>query len=152
MRHLLAAALALTVATSLGAQTAAVDLSTAAPIAGTWTYAATADGSEAIFADASGNPQLWVHCTRATRHVTFAKRASAATPSLNVWTSSLTRDVGSSFSPATGRLTIDLATYDPLLDAIATSRGRVGFQVGSEPALIVPAWAEVARVIEDCRV
>jgi hypothetical protein len=150
MRRLIVAALALTVATSLGAQTS-VDLSTATPVAGTWTYAATTDGSEAAFSDASGNAQLWAHCSRATRHVTFTKRAAAAAPSLNVWTSSMTRDVGSSFNPATGRLTIDLATYDPLLDAIATSRGRVGFRVGSEPALVVPAWAEAARVIEDCR-
>jgi hypothetical protein len=50
------------------------------------------------------------------------------------------------------RLTIDLGAYDPLFDAIASSRGRVGFAVGAQPALIVPPWAEAARVMEDCRV
>jgi len=150
MRFAFAAALALTAASSLSAQSAG-DLSTIAPITGQWTYVATSDGSESTFADASGNLQLWAHCTRATRHVTFAKRASAAAPFLNVWTSSLTRDVASSFNPATGRLTIDLAAYDPLLDAIVSSRGRVGFRVGTQAPLIVPPWAEAARVIEDCR-
>jgi len=136
----------------LGAPSAtAQDLSVATPVAGSWTYAATADGSEASFAGASGSPQLWLHCTRATRRVTILKAASAAAPSLTVWASSQTRSIASSFNPATGRLTIDLANYDPLLDAIAHSRGRVGFTVGTQPSLVVPPWAEVSRVIEDCR-
>jgi len=151
MRFVFAAALALTVASSLAAQTAG-DLSTTPPISGQWTYVSATDGSESTFADSTGNPQLWVHCVRATRHVTIAKRASAAAPLLNIWTSSMTRDVASSYNPATGRLTIDLAAYDPLLDAIVSSRGRVGFRVGVQAPLIVPAWAEAARVIEDCRV
>ena len=150
MRIAIAAALALLAPAALLAQTIP-DLSTATPIGGSWSYAATSDGSEASFSNGSGAVQLTVHCTRATRRVSIAKAASAAAPMLNVWTSSLTRSVPSSFNPGTGRLTIELATYDPLLDAIATSRGRVGFSVGNEPALVVPAWAEAARVIEDCR-
>jgi len=70
---------------------------------------------------------------------------------LNVWTSSLAKGLPSSFNPTSGRLTIDLANYDPLLDAIVSSRGRVGFAVGAQPPLVVPPWAEPARVIEDCR-
>jgi hypothetical protein len=147
MRFVIAAALALTSASPLAAQ----DVGTAVPIAGSWSYAATGGGSEARFADGSGNPQLWMHCTRATRRVTIAKTASAAAPVLNVWTSSLTRSVPASFNPATARLTIELAPFDPLLDAIATSRGRVGFSAGTQPALVVPPWAEASRVIEDCR-
>jgi hypothetical protein len=150
MRFAFAAALALTAASSLYAQTTQ-DLSTATPIAGNWTYAATADGSEAAFANASAIPQLWLHCTRATRRVSVAKSATAAAPLLNVWTSALTRSAPASFNPATGRLTIDLAPTDPLLDAISSSRGRIGFSVAGQPALVIPAWAEAARVIEDCR-
>jgi hypothetical protein len=63
----------------------------------------------------------------------------------------MTKDVPSSFNPATGRLSIEFANYDPLLDAISSSRGRIGFTVGTEPPLVVPAWAEAAHVIEDCR-
>jgi hypothetical protein len=147
MRLPFAAAVALAAASSLHAQ----DLSTATPIAGNWAYAATADGSEAAFANATGSPQLWVHCTRATRRVSIAKPATRAAPLLNVWTSSLTRSAPASFNPATGRLTIDLAAADPLLDAIVSSRGRIGLTVAGQPSLVVPAWAEAARVIEDCR-
>jgi hypothetical protein len=149
MRLGIAAAFALACAASVGAQTA-TDLSTATPVAGSWTYAATPDGSEAVFSNAT-SPQLWVHCTRATRRVSFAKPATAAAPFINVWTSSLTQNVASGFNPATGRLTIELAPFDPLLDAISSSRGRIALTVGTQPALVVPAWAEAVHVIEDCR-
>lgn len=150
MKLQLAAALALAVPSSLAAQVA--DLSTATPVNGSWSYATVTGGSQATFADASGNPQLWMQCTRATRRVTISKAAEAAAPLISVWTSSLTRSVPASFNPSTKRLTIDLGAYDPLFDAIASSRGRVAFTVGSQPPLVVPPWAEAARVIEDCRV
>lgn len=150
MRFSNAAALALAVPSSLAAQ--AADLSIATPISGSWTYATITGGSQATFADASGNPQLWLQCTRATRRVSIARPVIAAAPFLSVWTSSLTRSVPASFNPTTRRLTVDLGAYDTLLDAIVSSRGRVGFTVGMAPPLVVPPWAEAARVIEDCRV
>jgi hypothetical protein len=142
------AALALLVPASLGAE----DFSAATPIAGSWSYAPAADGSEAVFTNSSGGPQLWVHCTRSTRRVAISKPDISAAPFVNVWTSSLTRSVASTFNPTTGRLTIDLANFDPLLDALVSSHGRVAFGVAQRPPLVVPPWAEVARVIEDCRV
>jgi hypothetical protein len=44
-----------------------------------------------------------------------------------------------------------LRPSDPLLDQMAFSRGR--FLVTSEdgPSLVVPAWPEFSRVVEDCR-
>lgn len=150
MRFSFAAALALAVPSSLTAQ--AADLSTATPLTGSWTYSTISGGSEATFADASGNPQLWLQCTRVTRRLSIAKPATAAAPLISVWTSSLTRAVPSSFNPATRRLTIDFGVYDALLDAIASSRGRIAFTVGTQPSLVVPPWAEASRVIEDCRV
>jgi|SRR3954454_10466917 hypothetical protein len=156
MRFRIAAALALIGASSLNAQTvapaAAVDLSTASPIAGSWVYSQTADGSEASFVNAAAIPQLNIRCARATRRVTIAKPASGAAPLLNIWTSGLTRNLPASFNPATQRLSADMAAFDALLDAIAFSRGRFGVSVSGTPALVVPAWAEVARVVEDCRV
>ena len=152
MKFSIVAAFALAAPAALQAQTAIADLSTATPLNGSWSYAATAGGSEALFADASSNPQLWVQCTRLTRRISIAKTATAAAPFLNIWTSSLTRSVPASFNPATKRLTIELGAYDPLFDAIVSSRGRVAFVVGTQPALVLPPWAEPARVIEDCRV
>jgi hypothetical protein len=142
------AALALTFASSLPAQTAPVDYANAVPIAGSWSYAAASDGSEAAFTDSSARAQLTIHCVRASRQVRISKLASATAPSLFVWTSSTWRNVPATFDTATNRISFTLSAYDPLLDALAFSRGRVA--IGS-PALILPAYPEIARVVEDCR-
>src|SRR4051794_15150124 len=154
MRFRIVAAFALIAGSSVNAQTVApaLDLSTATPIAGSWIYSTTASGSEASFVNASAMPQLTLRCTRATRRITIAKPASGAAPLLTVWTSAQTRGLPASFNPATQRLSADVMAYDPLLDAIAFSRGRFGVSVSGAAPLVVPAWAEVARVIEDCRV
>ncbi len=44
-----------------------------------------------------------------------------------------------------------LSAADPLLDQIAFSRGRFLVEAEGGPALVMPAWPEPARVIEDCR-
>ena len=158
MRLSIAAAFALIAQSSLSAQTAVPDFSAATPIAGNWTYAATADGSEATFANPSALPQLSIRCVRATRRVTIAKPATSAAPFIYVWTSSAVRSVPASFNPLTNRISIDVTSNDPLLDALAFSRGRIGVivaQSAGSPAqsvqLVVPASPEVARVVEDCR-
>jgi len=151
MRIAIAAALALIAPNALSAQTVSLDLSTATPIAGSWTYAAVPGGSEATFANPVAMPQLTVRCTRATRRVAIAKPATGAAPFLAIWTDSSVRSVPASFNPQTARLTADLPAYDALLDALAFSRGRIGVTVTGVPALIVPAFPEIARVIEDCR-
>ena len=45
----------------------------------------------------------------------------------------------------------ELNPRDPLLDAIALTRGRFAIEVPGQQPLYLPAWAEVTRVIEDCR-
>lgn len=152
MRRPFFAALALTAASSLRAQGAQppTDLSYVAPVAGSWNYRATATGSEATFSTAAG-PQLTIRCTRATRRVAIVKPTSAASATMWVWTSAQAKSVPASFDAASARVTADLAAFDPLLDLIALSRGRVGFSTSGLAALVVPSWGEIARVVEDCR-
>ena len=123
-----------------------------APIAGNWTYAPTSDGSEATFANASGQPQLTIRCTRSTRRVSILQNAAAPSPLIWIWTSSQSRNLPATYDAASGRVSVDFGAYDPFLDAIASSRGRVGFSTSGLAVLVVPPWTEVARVIEDCRV
>ena len=40
---------------------------------------------------------------------------------------------------------------DPLLDAMAFSKGRFAVEVAGLPTLYVPSYPEVTRVVEDCR-
>ncbi len=46
---------------------------------------------------------------------------------------------------------VTVPANDPLLDAMALSKGRFAVEVEGEAPLILPSWAEVSRVIEDCR-
>ena len=154
MPLLFAAALALTVDATPNVAGTPVqsNLEYAEPIAGDWTYAAGKDGSEATFSNAGGQPQLTIRCMRSTRRVSLLKSAVSAAPSLWVWTSSQKKSLPATYDAASARVSADLQAYDPMLDAIAASRGRIGFSSSGLAALIVPPWAEVGRVIEDCRV
>jgi hypothetical protein len=150
MRLYAVAAFALTIATSLAAQSGP-DLSIAPAQPGNWTYSPAADGSESVFTDANSVPQLWLHCTRSNRSVTVSRATTAAAPTLNVWTSTTVQNIPATFDAATSRLSFRKPAYDPLLDAMAYSRGRIGVAIGTSTPLVVPPWEEVARVIEDCR-
>ena len=48
-------------------------------------------------------------------------------------------------------MTVQLPVADPLLEQMAFSRGRFLVTVEGGPSLVVPAWPEIGRVIEDCR-
>ena len=102
---------------------------------GQWSYAATATGSEARY-----GAYLVLRCDRATRTVTVM-RPGIAPGVLTVVTDSTTRNL-----PVGGRLLAN----DPILDAIAFSRGRF-IVSGGGAALAIPSWPEAARSIEDCR-
>src|SRR6476661_5549234 len=162
MTFAIAAALALAVQTSPApaiqtspapqSQPAQSNLEYSMPIAGNWTYATTANGSEATFSNESSAPQLTIRCSRSTRRVALLKAASSAAPSMWVWTSSDKKTLPATYDSTAGRVSAELGAYDPLLDAMASSRGRIGVSTFGLAALVVPPWAEVGRVIEDCRV
>ena len=154
MPVLLAAALALTAdpTPDVAGTPVQSNLEYSMPIAGDWTYAPTNDGSQAVFANSSGQPQLTIRCTKSTRRVALLKPASSPSPTMWVWTSSQKKILPATYDASTAQVSADLAAYDPLLDAIVSSRGRVGFSTSGLEALVVPPWADIARVIEDCRV
>ena len=53
--------------------------------------------------------------------------------------------------PRPGALVATLPAGDALLDQIAFSRGRFAVEAAGVGRLILPAWPETARVVEDCR-
>lgn len=114
---------------------------------GDWRYAsAPAGGSVARFGNADG-AAFAIRC--AAGRVTLELAATSPAP-ITIRTSSLTRVLTATLD-AQGRAVAGVAATDPLLDAIGFSRGRfVVEQAGAAP-LALPAWAEVERVVEDCR-
>ena len=155
IRRVFAALPALAFAASAFAQqpsASPLDFSTARITAGMWTYQTVPGGSAARFVDATGSTRFALECSKATRRVTISRNSNVAAPGLFIWTTDASRSVGARFDAAAMRVALELGARDPLLDAIAFSRGRIAVvMTGAEP-LVMPAWPEAARTIEDCRI
>ena len=115
---------------------------------GDWAYRDEGRGSIAAFGQSGGAALLTLRCDRAAGMV-YLSLSGAATAPLTVRTSSLARTVTAQQSGASAD--VALTRRDPLLDAMAFSRGRFIVEQAGAVTLVVPAWAEVGRVIEDCR-
>ena len=109
---------------------------------GDWAYRETGDGSVATFGG-----QFAVRCLPARRIA--LSRAGAAGSALTVRTSDGARSLPAAIGPDGLAATLDAA--HPLLDAMVFSRGRFAVEAAGAPLLILPAWPEPARVVEDCR-
>ena len=120
---------------------------------GDWTWGIVAGKSSASFGPPGAAPLLTLTCERAAGEVRLARSGSAATSvAMAITTTSGTRPLVS--NPALGSTSSVVAALparDPLLDAIAFSRGRFMVEVAGLPPLYLPSWPEVSRVIEDCR-
>lgn len=75
--------------------------------------------------------------------------AGAAGPVLTVRTTYGGRSLAA--EPRPGAIVATLPAGDGLLDQIAFSRGRFAVEAQGTGRLIMPAWPETARVVEDCR-
>lgn len=130
---------------------AQIDLEAVQPIGGAWGYRPIPGGSEANYVDAAAAVRLQIRCNRAARTVSIVRTGvPAAAPTMAIWTTSLARTVPARFL-ATKELIADVAAADPLLDAIAFSRGRIATAASGAPMVAVASGPETTRVIEDCR-
>jgi hypothetical protein len=109
--------------------------------AGSWTWRSTPEASEALFSDSRG-VQLVIRCTRATRRVSFSRTGASLAQPIRIATTSSERLLPPGNMVLAG---------DPLLDAIAFTRGRMWVEAAGTMPLVLASAAEPARSIEDCR-
>ncbi|HYD23153.1 MAG TPA: hypothetical protein VEB68_00015 [Croceibacterium sp.] len=117
--------------------------------AGDWTYQA----GLARFGETAAEPRLTLRCDRASGVVEIVRAgtAAAALPMI-VRAEAMERSVDA--RPARSdppSIVAQVPARDPLLDAMAFSKGRFAIEVAGLETLYVPAYPEVTRVIEDCR-
>ncbi|WP_174274836.1 hypothetical protein, partial [Sphingomonas bacterium] len=112
---------------------------------GRWRYAA-AGGGTARFEAPGGAMLFALRCDKARHIVTLLRPDAPNSAALTVTTSYGSRTL--SALPGQGA---SLPAADTLLDQIAFSRGRFTIDAAGMAELVLPAWAEPARVIEDCR-
>jgi hypothetical protein len=102
--------------------------------AGDWRYARTVGGSSAQF----GSGALAFECRPGQGDILV--RTPDASGPMTLRASTTARTIAAQDG------VVRLSASDPILDALAFSRGKFG--VGSR---WYPAWPELTRVIEDCR-
>lgn len=120
---------------------------------GTWTYMPSAQGSSASFGRPGAPPDFVVRCTLPARTIILERPGPAGTELIMI---DIATSAGQSAYRAQSLSSRQAAAAstpaaDPFLDKIAFSRGRFAVSVTARPRLILPAWPEVTRVVEDCR-
>ncbi len=124
---------------------------------GMWFYRTDgAAGSVAQFGPPGGIALFAMRCDLAARRIVFSRGGggaeAAALRAIGFLTSFASFAVPA--APAAGQppaVTATVAAADPNLDRLAFSRGRFVVTLTGAPRLVIPAWPEVGRVIEDCR-
>jgi len=117
---------------------------------GDWSYRATADGSGAFFGVAGSQDDFALLCRTAGHTVQLVRTAAlAAAAPMTIRTESGDRALNA--MPQAPGVAATLAASDSVLDAMAYSKGRFAVEVAGTSTLYLPAWPEVARVLEDCR-
>lgn len=123
---------------------------------GNWSYAREGNGSIARFGLAGQAPVFTMRCDATARRIYLARPGY-----LDVGKSAnmvLRASNGGGQYPLANAggtppyVAATLAASDPMLDRMAFSRGKIGVEVAGAPQpLVIPNWAEISRVIEDCR-
>ena len=120
---------------------------------GDWSYAADAQGSVARFGS-SQDAIFMIQCNFGTNgpseiYLTRSGQTDGS-PGMTIRTTN-----GSArFAAEAGRsggVVAALAPREQMLDNMAFSRGRIMIETTGLPALVLPDWPELTRVIEDCR-
>ena len=116
---------------------------------GTWRHRLAGRDSIAEFVGTDGRMRFQMACT-ADKDVELAIIGSIADArSMTVRTRTLERSVSASAMESS--VVTRLTPRDPLLAAMAYSRGRFAVEAAGLPALYLPSWPEVTRVIDDCQ-
>ncbi|MBB6503417.1 hypothetical protein F4693_000370 [Sphingomonas endophytica] len=118
---------------------------------GAWRYTRAPAGPLARYGVTGQAPAAELRCDRAARALLLSRPGSSAMP-FTIRTSAMSRSVATQL--ATGAIPQVVARFaldDRLLDAMAFTRGRFTIEQPGTPPLVLPPWAEVGRVIEDCR-
>ncbi|WP_379549994.1 hypothetical protein [Qipengyuania sp. DGS5-3] len=125
-----------------------------AQTAGDWEYERERSESFAIFSTSREAPAAIIRCDLGTRMVGIGQFTAGTTPQIQMKIQAETNDrmlIASTRASSQPLYAAELSAQDPLLDAIALTRGRFAIAVSGKPVLYLPAWGEVTRVIEDCR-
>jgi hypothetical protein len=122
---------------------------------GDWAYRRDDRGSVALFGVSGADADFLIRCDRAARKIFVSRKGQfedgdSGRMTLRATTGLQTYAVANS-GATPPYISSEIATSDPHLDAISFSRGKFLVSVKGGNDLVIPSWAEVGRVVEDCR-
>jgi hypothetical protein len=119
---------------------------------GDWVYVQDERGSIGYFGQSGQNAIVTIRCDKARQRVYLSRSGRLVAPPMVVKTSSIAKTlVAANTGNTPAYIAVDLSPTDPILDAMAYSRGRFTVEAEGHVSLALPAWAEIGRVVEDCR-
>jgi len=118
--------------------------------AGAWRYVTGTPLSAARYGTADATA-FALQCDAATRRITLLRSGTATEMTITTSSRTARLPAGSVVDRGNTMTAVILNATDTLLDAMAFSRGRVMIASPGLPTVIVPAWTEITRAIEDCR-
>ncbi len=121
--------------------------------AGDWVYRRDERGSIGLFGASGKNAIVTLRCDTQRRRIYLGREGAGRGGNMVVRSSSSMKEFAAIPTGATpAYLASEIMPNDPILDAMAFSRGRIAIQVTGEPSIAIPSWAEITRIVEDCRV
>jgi hypothetical protein len=122
---------------------------------GDWVYRKDERGSVALFGGAGQDALFVMRCDKAAAKLYLSRAGSKGSDPIGAMTIRTTTGLKSFRADDTGGTPPYVATAlppsDPHLDAMAFSRGKFLVAMKGMVDLVIPSWAEVTRVVEDCR-
>jgi hypothetical protein len=118
---------------------------------GMWVWRADARGAVALYGPAGLEATLVVRCDRAVQRVFISRAGSTGSQMVLRATTGMQAYAARPTGGTPSYVAAELGVRDPQLDALAFSRGRFMVQLDGAADVIVPAWPELTRVIEECR-
>jgi hypothetical protein len=119
---------------------------------GDWVYRRDDRGSIALFGVAGNDATVTLRCDKTRGRIYLARSGAGASGKMVVRSSSTLKELAT--SPTGGALPYlasEIVPTDPILDAVVYSRGRFALEVDGQLPIAIPSWAEIGRVVEDCR-
>jgi hypothetical protein len=120
--------------------------------AGDWVYRRDDRGSIALFGVAGNDAVVTLRCDKSRARIYLARAGTGSGGKMVVRSSSALKEFAA--SPTGGALPYlasEILPDDRILDAVAYSRGRFALEVDGQLPIAIPSWAEIGRVVEDCR-
>jgi hypothetical protein len=120
---------------------------------GQWSYEVGKDGRIARYGEDGRDSVLALRCDFATRRL-ILMLPGAETPTGAVTIRTSNGDLVWPYArgaDGAAMAMVSRSASDPGFDAMAFSRGRISIERPGAARAIVPVWAELARVVEDCR-